>query len=389
MTQANQEARRGFRLLGLAGRLAVAAVILCFIAGGVAIFHLRIAAEAEPAPAAPLPVHAQTIERQDSYLIQERFAGRLEPARQSSLSFERAGLLVEVMAEEGETVDNNQLLAQLDIEPLLAQRDAITAQQAQIAADLDLARRTLRRQRDLYEQGHVSSQRLDEARLAAEALAARARALAADLRALDIDIDKSTLRAPFAGRLAARYLDEGAVVSPGAAVLHLLESSRPQARIGVTPEAARRIYAGTAFSLTADGQALEASLTATRADIAPETRSIELLFDLAERHDVPFGEVVELRLAREVHEAGFWLPLAALYESEKGLWSVFTLVEEDGETLVGREAVEVLHAEDGRAFVRGTLPTAAEVVVGNAERVVPGQRVRRAGPSDGTGVPTS
>ncbi|MGP1255910.1 MAG: efflux RND transporter periplasmic adaptor subunit [Kiloniellales bacterium] len=389
MTQTIQEPRRGRRWLGLAGRLGIAAAIVAVITGGVALFHLRAAAQGQPAAAEPLPVQAETVVRQDSYNIQERFAGRLEPARQSSLSFERAGLLVEVMAEEGEIVEAGQLLAQLDIEPLLAQRDAITAQQAQIAADLDLARRTLRRQRDLYEQGHVSSQRLDEARLAAEALSAQARALAADLRALDIDVDKSTLRAPFAGRLAARYLDEGAVVSPGAAVLHLLESDRPQARIGVTPEAARRIFAGTAFTLKADGHHLEGRLAATRADIAPETRSIELLFDLAERQEVPFGEVVELRLAREIGEAGFWLPLAALYESEKGLWSVFTLVQEDGETVVAREAVEVLHAEDGRAFVRGTLPAEAEIVVGSAERVVPGQRVRRAGPSDEGGVPTS
>ncbi|WP_119166077.1 efflux RND transporter periplasmic adaptor subunit [Algihabitans albus] len=388
MTQTNEVQRRS-GLVGLVGRLTVAAAIFAVIAGGVATFHLRAAAEDEPEALVPLPVQVQTVLRQDSYRINERFAGRLEPARRSSLAFERAGLLIEVMVEEGDRVETGQLLAQLDIDPLLAQRDAVTAQQAQVAADLDLARRTLRRQRDLFDQGHVSSQRLDEARLSADALAARARALAADLRALDIDIDKSTLRAPFSGQLAARHLDEGAVVSPGGAVLDLLESSRPQARIGVTPEAARRIFAGATFALQASGKDLEGRLAATRPDIAPETRSIELLFDLADRQDVPFGEVVTLRLAREIDGSGFWLPLTALYEDEKGLWSVFTLIERDGDSLVARETVEVLHAEDGQAFVRGTLAAQADVVVGNAERVVPGQRVRPVPPTEVAGVPAS
>ena len=389
MTHANEENRPKGGIVGLAGRLAVAVAILAVIAGGVATFHLRAAADDKPAALTPLPVQVQTVQRQESYRVQERFAGRLEPARRSSLAFERAGLLTEVMAEEGDEVSFGQLLAQLDIEPLLAQRDAIAAQQEQVAADLDLAQRTLRRQRELFEQGHVSSQRLDEARLSAEALAARARALAADLRALDIDIEKSTLRAPFDGRLAGRYLDEGAVVSPGGMVLDLLESGRPQARIGVTPEAARRLFAGADFTLMADGRELEGRLAATRPDIAPETRSLELLFDLADRQDVPFGEVVTLRLAREIEGAGFWLPLTSLYEDEKGLWSVFTLVEREGHSVLARETVEVLHAEDEQAFVRGTLPARAEVVVGNAERVVPGQRVRPLSPSESADLPTS
>ena len=46
-----------------------------------------------------------------------------------------------------------------------------------------------------------------------------------------------------------------------------------------------------------------------------------------------------------------------------------------GEEATTQEAVEVLHLDDGRAFVRGTLAEGSRVVLGGTNRVIPGQRV--------------
>lgn len=376
MSEPDTLPRPGRRLIGLVGTTVFAVLVLGGIAGGVAALHLRAAAKEEPQARAPLPVKVMLVERQDSYRIEQRFAGRLEPARRTQLAFERAGLVTAVLRDEGDAVEAGAVVAQLDTEPLLAARDALTAQRAQAAADLDLARRTLRRQRELHGAGHVSAQRLDEARLSAAALEARVQALDAEIRALEIDIEKSALIAPFAGTVAARHLDEGAVVAAGASVLELLESGRPQARVGVSPEAARRLYAGAHYRIESAGQVLSGRLLNTRPDIAPDTRSVELLFELEGRGGLPFGEVVELHIARQVAEPGFWVPLKALYEDEKGLWSVFVAAEAEDGTRVVREAVEILHAADARAFVRGTLADRARVLLGSAQRVVPGQRVQ-------------
>ncbi len=72
---------------------------------------------------------------------------------------------------------------------------------------------------------------------------------------------------------------------------------------------------------------------------------------------------------------GAWLPLSALTEGAKGLWTVLTVVEREDGPLIAREAVEVLHVEHGRAFVRGNLAKESRVVVNGTNRIIPGQRV--------------
>ncbi|MCJ2544499.1 HlyD family efflux transporter periplasmic adaptor subunit [Thermostichus vulcanus] len=62
---------------------------------------------------------------------------------------------------------------------------------------------------------------------------ARVQQLQASLASLDVALSKSVIRAPFAGRIALRHVDEGTVVGSGQPVLRLVESGAWEARIGV------------------------------------------------------------------------------------------------------------------------------------------------------------
>ena len=107
--------------------------------------------------------------------------------------------------------------------------------------------------------GSVTAQDEDDARLAADAATAalaaaraeleelragprperlaagRAEVMraAAELRSAEVDLENSTLTAPFAGTVGARLADEGDVPAAGAAVLELLETAAPRLRAGV------------------------------------------------------------------------------------------------------------------------------------------------------------
>jgi len=95
--------------------------------------------------------------------------------------------------------------------------------------------------------------------------------------------------------------------------------------------------------------------------------------------DLSFGEIVTLLLEREIDERGAWVPLAALQESDRGLWSLLTVAEEDSKSIVRREAAEVLHVDGAHAYVRGTFEPGASVIANGTNRIVPGQRVALAG----------
>ncbi len=363
-------------IVGGLGAAAVAALIVGAMGGGISLLHARAADQPAPEARPPLAGAAMTVRMEDGYAVRDRFVGRLEPAREAKLAFERQGLVVAVLADEGRAVAAGDVVARLDASALIAERDRLAAERDRALANLDLAERTLKRQQALAGQGHAAAQTLDEARLAVEARRADAAAMDAAIRKLDIDIAKTEIRAPFAGTVAARHLDEGAVVAPGAPVVDLLESARPLARIGVSPEAADALAAGATAELRVAGRVVPATLDSLRPDLAAATRTATALFALAPLPGVPFGRIVTLEVERRVDARGAWVPKSALSEGAKGLWSVYTLAGvRDGAGEIAREAVEVLHLDGERAFVRGTLADGALVVRAGAHRVPPGQRV--------------
>jgi len=370
------------RILRAAAAVAIKLALVLLVGGGVfvGVETLRQRAEARIGEAlaqpAPLPVATTRLIPESGYTVEDRFLGRLEPARRAALAFERGGLVAEVLVDEGDVVAAGDPVARLDVAALEAERLRLVAQQAQVAAALDLARRTLERQEALGDRGHASTQRLDEAQLSAAVEAARVREIEAALARLDVDLVKSTLVAPFAGTIGARAADPGAVVAAGAPVVDIHETGAPIARIGVAPAAARDLRPGARATLTIDGAAVPARLVAIRPDLDPATRTVTALFEPLGPTRAAFGANVELRLPRQIEEPGYWVPIAALVEGRRGLWSVLVAAAMPGEgARVVRETVEVLHVADERAFVRGTLAPGAALVAGGAHRVAPGQRV--------------
>ena len=369
--------------LSVAGLVAV--LFIAMLVGGAAMLHLR-AAQSKAAAAhslEPIPVASVTLAATTGYEVVNRFVGRLEPAQQARIAFERGGLITAVLVEEGDAVARGAVIATLDDSLLRAERDRLLGQRQQVAANLELARLTEGRQRVLRQQGHVSQQRLDEARLSAAALEGELAALDAGVRRLDIDIEKSVVRAPFAGMVGARFVDTGVVVAAGTAVVDLLQSDRPQARIGVSPAAAAQLRAGDGVRLVDGGDELTGRVVAVRPDVSTATRTVGVLIDVMETPRGSFGDTVVLRVSRRVDADGYWLPISALSEGERGLWSVLTLRDaDDGTYRVGREAVEVLHTDGDRAFVRGTLRPGQRIIAGGRNRVIPGQQVVLASAAD-------
>lgn len=359
------------RLTGIGARLGVALGILGSVGLGVAGLYAR-SGDLDAAKPPPVPVLTMTLHQVAGHAELRSFAGRLEPARQTDLGFERDGLLSEVLVAEGDRVEAGQVVARLDTAILGNEKVRLSASREQQLARLELARLTFGRQQNLSERA-TSAQRKDEARLAvAEAQAALAETDAA-LAGLDVDLAKSELRAPFAGRIAARQLDEGAVLAAGSPVLSLLEVDRPKARIGLAPEAAAALTIGGHYEVEHDGRPYPARLDALRPDLDPRARTITALFDLEGSPELPFGAVVRFDSEAWISGAGFWVPVSALVEGGRGLWTVLTL---DGNASLGSEAVTVVALRGDEAFVQGSLRDGDQIVPRGTHRVQPGQDVR-------------
>jgi len=332
------------------------------------------------AAARPLPVEARPVSLQDGYATEELHTGRVVSRRSSDLGFDRAGRLASVEVDEGDRVEAGERLAALDTRELRAELRRVEAQIAEIRAELAMAKLTTQRRRALRASDHVAPEQLDQAIHAQQALEARLGAARAAREGVAASLALSEIRAPYAGSITARLADEGTIVTPGAPILRLIEDGALEAHIGVPPEAAAALEVGRRHPLEIEGQRAQAELRAVVEAVERDTRTVTAIFRLPP--DAPGaldGSLVRVPVTRRIPGEGFWLPLEALGESHRGLWSAYVVVaDEEGSGAAlraDRRQVEVLHVEAGRAFVRGTLRDGERVVWSGAHRLVPGQRV--------------
>ncbi|MGD8326632.1 MAG: efflux RND transporter periplasmic adaptor subunit [Sphingomonadales bacterium] len=339
-------------------------------------------------PASVLSVSTFTVQLDDEYEVTERFAGRVTSRRDSTLGFERGGLLAEVLVEEGESVEKGALLARLDIRALEAQARAIMARhEAAIAtaneaeARLELAKVTEERQKTLVEAGHVSAQRFDEARFNRQAVQATVAAAHAQVASAEADLEQirvnlalSEIRAPYSGDIIARMVDEGTVLSPGQSVVRILEGGPLEVRIGV-PENVASLLDEEEVEIEVSDLILPARLQRLVSAVDPTTRTQTAIYYVDAPVTVQPGELAKLHLRHVLRDRGFWMPTEALAESQRGLWSAYALKPQGEMYVLERRPVELLHVETDRAFVRGTLEHGDVVVAGGLHRLVPGQMV--------------
>lgn len=347
------------------------------------------------AAAADLGVEVIEASMQTDYAVTRWYGGEVRAGRSSSVGFRHPGELHRVHVREGDSVDAGQLLAELDPEPLqaaLAQAraglDLARAQERVAETAVELATATLRRHQDLIERGHTSAQHFDELRLELDSRRARldvARAetmrAQAQLRSAELDVERGRIHAPYPARIQTRHADEGTMLAAGQTVLRLLESGRREARIGLPTAMATDLQPDAPFLFRHQGRKHEGRLLHVLPEVDTHTRTLTALFELSGQELPAAGSVIELGLARTLAEPGFWLPLAALSEAQRGLWSVFVVVT-DGDHAgkdrgrVERRLVEVLHSAADQVFVRGTLADGERVIATGIQRVVPGQQVQ-------------
>ncbi|MEM8796357.1 MAG: efflux RND transporter periplasmic adaptor subunit [Pseudomonadota bacterium] len=358
--------------------LIFAGIAVAGIGAGVTIIQERSDARATVAPSDPILVETIRAAAQDSFSRMTSYAGLIEPARTSALAFERAGTLLDVTVDEGDLVKTGDVIATLDTRALETRKRELQARKTALTAQRDLALITTERRRELSKDGWSTDQAFDEARHDVMRLDASINEVEAALSGVDVDLDKSIVKAPFDGRIAARRLDEGAIVSSGAALVDLMETSKPQLRVGFPQARANSLKIGKTYDVLIDGVVVKARLHTLRPDIDPATRSLIALFNLPSNGTYRFGAIADVTIETKDDRDGFWLPVTALKEGSRGLWTIMTVLNGKAQL----ESVEVLTSDGDRAFVRGTLTDGAEVIVNGNHRLVPGTLVTASADKD-------
>jgi len=257
--------------------------------------------------------------------------GRLE-ATEIDVATKLPGRVADILVDEGEYVQQDQVLAYMDVLSLKAQReeaqarlqqakDSVAGAQALVAlresdaqaaqalvlqreAEVDAAQRRLSRSETLAKEGASSGQELDDDRArmrgtqaaltatraqvgAAQAAieAARAQvtaarsnvtAVEATLARIDADLNDSTLKAPRAGRVQYRVAQPGEVLGGGGKVLNLVDLSDVYMTFFLPETVAGKVALGSEVRIVLDAAPnfvvpAKVSYVASTAQFTPKT----------------------------------------------------------------------------------------------------------------------
>ncbi|MAI93650.1 MAG: efflux transporter periplasmic adaptor subunit, partial [Halieaceae bacterium] len=120
----------------------------------------------------PMPVAAVTYQQQPSFTREANYLGIIRAGSDSAVGFEVAGVLTSMIATEGMRVAPGEVLAQLGTDRKQARLDAAAATLERVSTERAQADARAERIARLVEDGSASQQDYDDARFAAQALAA-------------------------------------------------------------------------------------------------------------------------------------------------------------------------------------------------------------------------
>jgi RND family efflux transporter MFP subunit len=255
-------------------------------------------------------------QRAAAQIEREGMLGVLTPQLEVELEPSIEGQLVAVHVRIGDYVMENELVAEIDDEPLRrdldeaeARLEAARAQEGEAETRLRIAENVLERQRTLVEQQAVSREAVRAAEQDVELAVAATTQARAGVRQQEAAVEQyrgrlrqAQIRAPFAGTVAERYGNPGMTVGPGTAVVRLISSERLWARFASPVEDARHLALGRSVRaiVTDIGQELRGTISQIGSEVDPASGMIicEALIVLPESWNGPplSGQAVRIRL---------------------------------------------------------------------------------------------
>lgn len=164
--------------------------------------------------------------------LQQDFSanGNFIPVQQLNFSSENSGRIISVLADEGSRVSKGQVLAVIKADQLNVDVESAQAAYQNAVADKQ-------RYENAFRTGGVTQQQVDQARLAlsnAEARLSQAR----------LKVSDTYIRSSINGIVNKRFIEPGAVVSPGTQLFELVDISRLKLQVTVSEAVVAQVKEG-------------------------------------------------------------------------------------------------------------------------------------------------
>ncbi len=277
-------------------------------------------------------------------------SGSLQAQKQADLRSEVSAIVMQVLKDDGDTVEKGDLLVRLD--DTAFRQSLNSAQEAERVAQqsFDQAERQLSRLKTLSSTGAVSIQAEEDAELRrstaqSELAGARTRVVQESQQ-----LARTEVRAPFAGIVGGREVSSGDTAQIGMALLKVIDPTSIRFEGFIPSDQIRLIDIGQIVNFRVNGQSdqeFEGRIERINPMADPSTRQVGVQVAITGKYDLTVGLFAEGRVQTEVKQ-GISVPESSLvregdqvyvWRIKNGVLNKITVVAGDRDTQSGAYAI--------------------------------------------------
>lgn len=226
----------------------------------------------------------------------------IEAERQVDILAKVSGQVVKLPAEEGMKVKTGQLLAQLD-------EAEIQIEYLRTKVSYETDQSVYERSKEMLEKTFISKEEFEAARLQYESSKSA-------YEAARLQLEYTSVRAPFDGVITARNVELGQRVSSSGALFTLADFEPLRAKIYVPEKDIAQIYEGQAAKITVEaqrGQEFRGVVKMVSPVVDPESGTSKVTIDIKDNtHMLKPGMFASVFITTETHENTLIIPKRAM-----------------------------------------------------------------------------
>ncbi len=354
-------------------------LLIIFILIRLAFIHFHTK---KPKPIKPIPVVVGKV-KEGNFPVYVTALGAVTPLDSVTVRTQINGQLIRVLFKEGQMVEAQDLIAEIDPRPYLAQLMQFEGQLARDQAFLDNAKIDLERYKTLWKQDSVSEQTLATQEALVRQYEGIIKLDQGQIEQVKVNLIYTKIISPVSGRIGLRLVDPGNVVqTTDTNGIVVINSLQPISVIFTIPEdnippVVAKFNVGKKLEVEAYDRSQTRKLSTGKVlsldnQIDPTTGTLKLrgLFDNTENMLFP-NQFVNVRLLVDTLKKALIVPTSAIQLGAKGNY-VFVV---DNDNKVSIHAVTTLATDGGFSAVKAKIEVNQAVVLEGAENLKEGSYI--------------
>jgi len=304
----------------------------------------------------------------------QEFVGSLNFDRKSMLAAQNSGLVKSINFQLGDNVSKGKTLVQIDSDILNAQINAIRANLSKAKDTQRNSSKDFARYKKLLASKSITQKEYDDALLRSNTSSSDVKALQANLKELQIQSSKKTVKAPFSGVIVEKNINLGEWVNAGSSIAKIVDTSKAEFIFNIPLNVANGLTKGDMYDIKVGKDLIKSKLTAVIPNGDKLTRTFPVKFNADVTGKFVFdGQQAKVSLSKDAKKQALILPRDAVIK-RFGQNVVFAINDKNLAQMIPVQIIGYIShdiAVSGQGLVEGM-----EIVSKGNERIFPNSPVK-------------